>query len=436
MGVQDILDILSIPGPDEAVQTRNLREKARATISEIDTSADSDTTTTTTSLLSSTLLDLLTQVVRPLFTRSQHPSLTSTGRKNQLPPQPSPFGTRFTGPVTDDDEHYLKPWKTTPFTVPLLTYTLTTYQTLPADLQKSTIEAHFHLLIPPILNMIDDADATYKAHGCRLLYRLCTILISTKSSMLERTGLADVFIDALKAHFMLLPTLTPEDESLLVLTELYPAFLSVVDARYPRTDGHDSSSISDSAPNQPPPFPNRAAKPYIERQTQLKLVLRQGILASLTHLSSGPSFTNSVSVRITTFLVRQIDPVVNRMGIESVRYLREILPMMRLGLMDPFALVAPELVLGVIDVLSVVVGVCSERVAQKWWVEILRGVVACWLNCVDEAESAKRDSLGEVQRRLKRVVKALSNVVDEKEWKEAVQKLVQQEKDLQALFAE
>lgn len=410
METRDILNILRNPPPDETPSTTKVRQDALLIISSLAQSEDVSPSPTT-------LLDLLTQIIKPLFTRTQHPALTSTGRKNLLPQQPS-AGARFTGPLIDD---HLKPWKTS-FTFSLLDYVLGTYATLPTELQQPTVESHFHLLVPPILNMIDDSDPAYKANGFQLLRQLCNILISTESNMLQKTGLADVFIDALRANFMLLPTLTPEDESLLVLTQLYPAFLSTVDARYINTLNHATDS-----------FPDRESKDYINRQNYLKLVLRHGVLASLNHLSASQSFTNSISVRLTVFLVRQIPPIINSMGIESVRYLKEMLPMMRAGLMDPFVLVAGELVLEISSVLETVIRVCRVRVADKWWADILRGCVTCWLNCVDEGWP-KREALSDVENGLQNVVSQLSVVVDAKEWTDATSQLMEQEEDLKSLF--
>ncbi|RVX67202.1 hypothetical protein B0A52_08636 [Exophiala mesophila] len=410
METRQILNVLDNSPPEEAPSITKIRQDALDIISSHSPSEDDSTIPTA-------LLDLLTQVIKPLFTRTQHPALTATGRKNLLPQQPS-IGARFTTSLIDDN---LKPWKT-PFTFSLLDYVFQSYAALPTNLQQTTVESHFHLLVPPILNMIDDSDPNYKANGCQLLHQLCTVLISTKSNMLQKTGLADVFMDALRANFMLLPTLTPEAESLLVLTWLYPAFLSTIDARYITSLNHPTHT-----------FPDRASKDYINRQNHLKLVLRHGVLASLNHLSAGQSFTNTISVQLTVFLVRQLPPIINSIGIESVRYLKEILPMMRAGLMDPFVLVASELVLEILSVLETIMTACGPRIAQKWWPEILRGCVTCWLNCVDEGWP-KREALRDVEAGLKKVVRCLSGIVDDKEWTDTATQLMDQEEDLKPLF--
>ncbi|KAK5060156.1 hypothetical protein LTR84_010040 [Exophiala bonariae] len=412
MELETTLDVLSNPSPKDNAQVVSLRQKAHDILAENSTSKP-DT-------LPSALLDLLTQIIKPLFTSAKHPALTSMGRKNLIPPGPS-LGNRFNYPLTDDD---LKPWKT-PFTVPLLHYIITSYSgTLPLDTRKQTLEAHFHLLIPPILNMIDDGDAAFKAAGCQLLQLLCEALASTESEMLRKTGLGDVFFDALKANFMLLPTLTPEEESLEVLTALYPAFFAVVDARYRTGKVTAEQSVGDS-------------NEFAGRQERLKLLLRHGVLASLSHLSAGQSFSTSISISLTTYLVSQIAPVMTRMGIDGVRYLREFLPMMRGGLMDPFALAAPDLVKEILRVYVVVLDECEPRVRELWWSEILRGLVGCWVNCLDELDVTRSESKGgvqEIQAVLKEVTRRLGQVVDKDKWAAGRKRLLGEEEDLTGLF--
>lgn len=426
MDVNGVLSVLSTASPEDSPQSAELRQKAHHILTESSTSKPGS--------LPTALLDLLTQIIKPLFTSAKHPALTSTGRKNLVPPGPS-LGNRFNYPLTDDD---LKPWKT-PFTVPLLCYIIQTYPTiLPIEARKQTLEAHFHLLIPPILNMIDDGDPSFKASGCQLLRLLCEALLSVESEMLRKTGLGDVFFDALKANFMLLPTLTPEEESLAVLTELYPAFLAAVDARYyfhSDGGGGGGSRTKDQTQGDHEAI---SAKEFTGRQERLKLLLRHGVLASLSHLSSGQSFSSSTSVPLTTYLVSQIKPIVTRMGIDSVRYLREFLPMLRGALADPFALAAPELVVEILQVLAVVLHVCEPRVRDRWWPEVLRGLVACWVNCLDgldvECSERKNSGVKGIQARLTELTRALGLVVEEEEWQGAKKRLLSEEEDLTGLL--
>lgn len=458
MDEDQVLYVLSTSPRKESTSRKALRHAANDLISNNSPRAQN------MDKLPGTLLDLLSQIIKPMFTATKHPSLTSTGRKNLVALPPASLGPQFVAFENDDDddedEGGSKAWKS-PFTAPVLEYVLSSYSILsPPTHRKTTIEAHFHLLVPPLLNMIDDADVRYKARGCALLARLCGVLTGVQSDMLLRTGLGEVFVDALKANFMLLPTLTPEEDSLAVLRASYPAYLALVDATYmpapTPTPTPTATPISASKPistTTPSSTTLRNATttvtPSNPSLTTLTVLYRHGILASLTHLSSSSILSSTISAPLTTFLLTQIPPIFRRLGVSSVRHLQTLLPLLRASLMDPFTLAAPGMVLAVFDVLEVVVEVCRERVRERWALEILRGLVGCWCNCLDELDpgtgtksgSRGRDATSErgsdiksVLQRAKDLVRSLSDVVDEQDWHAVREELVQEEPDLKKLF--
>ncbi|EXJ94166.1 hypothetical protein A1O1_02559 [Capronia coronata CBS 617.96] len=586
---KEILHILSTPSPREPPQTSILRQHAYNLISQSDDTTTTGTTSTTSNKnnsnnnnlnsLPNTIHELLTTTLKPLFTPTKHPSLTSTGRKNLLSSPTPALGsslTRFHG-FANDDELAIKPWKAAPFTVPLLHYILGSYASLPDHAQrKAAIEAHFFLLVPPLLNMIDDHDSRYKAAGCSLVRELCEVLRSAASDMLQRTGLGEVFADALRANFLMLPPLTPEGESLDVLGELYPAFLALVDARFGKSDDdgkvevevevdviaptstkNPPTQVTSNTKNPTTPAitnttdatttkrPNagvgsetsdmgtRHQRQHQQTQTdirphpdprdkQLRLSLlttlyRHGISASLAHLASSASgsLSSSTSPMLTTYLLTQIPPVFNRLGITSVKHFQTLLPTLRVSLMDPFILVAPAMpmpipqkrergmngkptttttpmtmVQAILDVLQCVIRVGAPRVRDKWYPEILRGVVGCWCNCVDELHGDDGDSkiedngtdpatstvtlktsgedengtaterlagedesvrsknktniatkddikakeIRKVMVRLQDVVRSLGKIIPHEEWDDVLKRLIAEEKDLRGLF--
>ncbi len=435
MDRDDILSELSSSPPSERPRTSAFRRKAHSIIC---SSPAGDI-----NALPTALLDLLSHIIKPLFIKTNHPQLTSTGRKNLVPGPPSSIASRFLNDPLEDDED-AKPWKT-PFTIPLLEYILKSYMLLPFDppdnlLRKTTIEAHFHLLIPPILNLIDDASPTpWKSSGCHVLALLCEVLVSTQSEMLKRSGLADVFIDALKTNFLLLPTMTTEEDSLIVLEEVYPAFLGIVDARFIKITSVQEGSWLDEKQNSS--STEATAKEFKSHQDMLTLVYRHGIMASLSHLSaSSDSFSNTSSVPLTTFLLRRIPEIFTRTGIHSVKHFQGLLPMVRAGLADPFVLAAPPIVNALLEVLECVIQVGKPRVQAKWWIEILRGLILCWLNCFDETDgkitSPKKGSTGVegIMSRLQWTAKSLCDVVEEEEWEPIFEELKAEEEDVKGLF--
>ena len=304
--------------PREHPQSQDVRTAAVSMISE---ATDIETL----------LQNLLFKVLRPLFLTQNHPNLTATGRKRLVPDAPST--SRYSETIDWDDEK--KIWRNG-WTCDLLAFIILQYRVLPSDREKATFESQFHLLIPPTLNLIDDGDIQYKTQGCRLLRLLCEQVTHCQSDILKRTGLSDVFSDALKTNFLHLPILTPEEESLTLLSELYPAFRALVDAHFPilRKDESENGnvgtvltsrpaantiqatgSVENTKPNSSKlKAPSRAPdkKDKDARQAMLDLILRHGILASYAHAVD--------YVRITTLLLHEASLVVSMMGIYSAKY--------------------------------------------------------------------------------------------------------------------
>ena len=238
---------------------------------------------------------------------------------------------------------------------------------------------------------------------------------------------------------MMLPTLTPADESLAVMRELYPAFHALMRARFvglsPSPTTEDETRF--------------ATTPEISsRIKSLTLLLRHAVLAGLSHLSAGTSSTpGTQNIELTTFLTTQLRLTISALGVYAVRDLNAIIPMMRGILMDPFVTAAPELLLAALEVLDGVCEVCAERVREKWWEEVLRGLVGCWCVVLDEEEEEeegvdeearrkgkRQKDLSEVSRRLKGVTRSLGQVVSKDEWQAAKEQLLEEEEDLEGLF--
>jgi hypothetical protein len=404
-----------------------------------------------TSDIQQLLHDLLTAVVKPLFSKQQHPNLTDTGRKKLVPD--TPFPGRLSDSIDWDDD--LKIWKNG-WTTDLLLFCLSQYPNLPADQEKSTFESQFHLLIPPILNLIDDSSIDYKEQGCRLLHMLCEEITRCQSDILKRTGLTEVFSDALRTNFMHLPTITPEKESLKLLSELYPAFRALVNARFPvpgrqePMDSKEGTVVTLRPATQTPvateqmeviSTPIRKNQPLTKmspdtkekdaRQSLLDLILRHGILASYAHAAD--------YVCITTFLLQEASSIVSMMCIYSSKYLQTLLPLLRNVLTNPFGTAHAPLLMSALECLESLTKACWPRIREKWWVECLRGIVGCWIQiCDDEADAIAGDdkpqALSGVKRKLQETCGLLSHIVGE-DFSAAKERLEQEEERLKDLFA-
>lgn len=115
-------------------------------------------------------------------------------------------------------------------------------------------------------------------------------LNTAPSQILERTGLGEVFQNALMPCLLHLPTLTPEEESLLLLKAVYPTLVKLVNTRYP--------GDADSAP----------------RMKAFDQVFRYGILKGYAHAGE--------HVKIAKLLVDNITDLINQMGIKSIKHLK------------------------------------------------------------------------------------------------------------------
>jgi tRNA nucleotidyltransferase (CCA-adding enzyme) len=149
------------------------------------------------------------------------------------------------------------------------------------------VEVNWPLVIPPILTLIDDYSPEYKAKGCELLAILLRV---TPPALLARTGLGEVFYDAAMPCLSYLPSLTPLDQSLRLLSDAYPALITLSRLRYPSDDKRK------------------------ERVGMLDQVMRKGVLSGYLHCND--------NVKIVELLVSQMRLLVNEMGIWSVKHLK------------------------------------------------------------------------------------------------------------------
>lgn len=149
-------------------------------------------------------------------------------------------------------------------------------------------------MILPILTILDDEATNSKVKGCELLDIFLKV---TPTSLLQRTGLGEVFQNSLMPCLSYLPTLTPEEESLRLLSAVYPALLTLIRQRYDKCN-EDCE---------------------IQRIKALDKILRVGILYGYAHAGE--------NVTIATFLVSQISDLVNQMGIASVKHLKVCISM-------------------------------------------------------------------------------------------------------------
>jgi len=149
--------------------------------------------------------------------------------------------------------------------------------------------------------------------------------------------------------------------------------------------------------------------------------LRHGILASYYHASD--------HVAIAEFLVHEATFVISNMQINAVKYLSQLLPLLRSILTNPLGAAYPPLLVAATELLGSLILHCKPRIATTWWVECLRMCVGCWAMIrVDLPES------NPVQPNLVTVVRSLRDVVGHEKFQEAADALIKEDEELKDLL--
>jgi tRNA nucleotidyltransferase (CCA-adding enzyme) len=334
--------------------------------------------------LTSDLMTYFLQLtIRPLFAKTHTQQVTSQGRKVQTTVLPKKF-------ERSQDE---KTWKgRDSYALDLLRWVIVV-----AD--AGLVEQNWHAIVPPLLSMLDDIDTEYKAQGCELLRLL---LDKTSPILLKRTGLGDVFEEALMPCLGYLPTLTPEDQSARLLSVAYPALISL-------------SKTLDTTPNTSSQKSPQCIKLLDE-------VIRKGILMTFTYCPE--------HAKISTVTTQNLAVILNSLGLDSIKHLSSILPMLSSILTHPFVTASPPLLLSSVKALQAVVLNCWPRM-YVYKAEVLKCVVVPWIRMLEESDG----EWGEVKEECRNVVKMLRDALAENgEVETEVEELVNVDGRLEALF--
>jgi tRNA nucleotidyltransferase (CCA-adding enzyme) len=265
-------------------------------------------------------------------------------------------------------------------------------------LGRNEIETKWHLLAPPILKMIDDMDTEWKAKGCHLLNLLLerlrqpptNVLPKPKvepttnqslSSFLHRTGYHNVFADTLLSLFSYIPSLTPEPEAVVLFKELFPALTSLA-LLLPTERSKGDTNIR-----------------FLDK------ILREGILAPLAHFP-----TPSTYPELTTIIMSHLQALLGHLGIEAVKHLPNVIPLLSTILQEPFILGHKPLALSTLKALKAVLLNAWPRVPSHRGAIVI-GLCLCWGRCVEEQKSQGKLDIGAVEEQLRETVAMLDAVM-------------------------
>lgn len=310
--------------------------------------------------LSSILTGLLQQRIKPVFARKKNPAITQQSRK-AIDPLPS------AATAHNDIDADAKPWKYRD------SYCVTVLQWVLKHLDESSVQANWPLIIPPLLALIDDSSAKYKVKGCNFL---AIFLQRCPSILLERTGLGEIFENAVMPCLLSLPSLTEEAESLQMLKATYPSLISLALVRFPG-EKHQAARIK-----------------------ALDKILRNGTLRGYAYAGE--------HVKIAELLVNELTVLVKELGVESVKHLKHILPLLTGILAAPFATAYPPLLQASVKAVQTIIIADWPRIAHHRG-EILKCVTICWCRIGDE--EAQSQELNEVREGIKQAVQLLTCVV-------------------------
>jgi tRNA nucleotidyltransferase (CCA-adding enzyme) len=275
-------------------------------------------------------------------------------------------------------------------------------------LDRKAIEQNWHLLVPPILKMLDDPAEESKAKGCQHLASLLLSLHLDKeksTTFLARTGYHDLVASTLFPLFTHIPTLTPEPASLTLFNAVYDPLINL-------------SALCASDPS---------------RIKFLDRTMREGVLAPLSHFptpSTYPHLASSIFSATCT--------ITTHLGIETVKHLPSLVPLVTGVMQDPFVLAHKGLALAVVKVLQALVQNCWPRMAAHRGAVVL-GLCVLRGRVVEEMSgTGGEEELSEIQAEVKDTAELLDAVLSQSEvkaeWEREKEALVQADEGLRGFF--
>jgi len=230
-------------------------------------------------------------------------------------------------------------------------------------LSQKDIETQWRFLMPPILQTIDSLEVEWKAKGCHLLALLLQqmqhttgqdaglkpVMPSNPTEFLQRTGYHSLLADVLLPLLTHLPSLTPEDDSVILLSPVYSALIS----------------LAHFLPSEP------------RKTAFLSTLVRQAIVDPLTHLPH-PCIYPSLS----TLIISYLPPLLTALQLDAVKHLSVLLPLLSSILQDPFTLSHTQMVVATLVALRSVLANAWPRVAAHRRT-ILLGLCVLWSRCVE-----------------------------------------------------
>ncbi|RYP17294.1 hypothetical protein DL765_004585 [Monosporascus sp. GIB2] len=361
--------------------------------------------------------DILSDFLRPLFSKSRPATVTASGRKAEFV-EPSRYDN------ANAEAEARKPWKHGQ------RYAITVFEWAVSQSDEQLLQKSWHLFTPVLLTLLDEPQTALKVRALgifRAFWARCP------GDLMRQTGLAQVFEDAVFPAVLYLPSLTPESESIAILNAAYPALIAMA--------GSDLESTADE-PQSNPKFTEA-------QQKLLDKIIREGILVGYNHASE--------HIRLVELFCEKLRCVVNGMGILAIKHLkvglllrirthfpllmqqlpsRNLIPMVSEIMTDPFGTQHPPSLLSAVKLLHAIMSTCWPRIPH-YCNEIIKALMLCWLNIGEEDAFPDGDpGPASLKSELTKAADMLSAVMQaaKMDMEERVAPLVEKEPQLRELF--
>ncbi|KZW04005.1 hypothetical protein EXIGLDRAFT_716025 [Exidia glandulosa HHB12029] len=280
--------------------------------------------------------EILLNHVRPAFAKTPHPAVNlATGRKLARP---------IGGVGATHDLYDEQTWKKHPG-IPAIVHWCTT------NIETTEYEQLWHLIVPPLMTLLDDYETRYKIWGVRIA---TAMLQRAPAALLHRSGIDSLLDKSIVSTFYHLHN--PETADLLRIS--IPGYIALVE----RCTELDS----------------------MDRLNKLFDLMGNNIIGSIWIYASRDADT----ILATTDV---LPDVVQALGISTCRYLKALIPQLLYSLTAEYAFSARQ-ALSSLTALECVLRVCRPRV--KAWAEvILTSICRCWVSCIEDTHREKSEDI-------------------------------------------
>lgn len=226
--------------------------------------------------------------------------------------------------------------------------------------------------MPALVNLAESHEMSVREGG---LKAIISFLAKCPSSAIYTTGMDQLFERTILPTLLLLPTATPEKDSVTLLRLGYTAALQLA------TTSGDSHNAN--------------------RRRILDMIIRDGILEGFRHAAD--------YISVVDVLMQYVAEVVSCLGIFSIKHLKvsltifsticnasdyedflqDLLDVIESVICDPFGADHPGVLTSAAEALIVIMTNCWPRISNTKRVEqILRILSVCWLNMNNEASQS------------------------------------------------